>query len=160
MAGSRRVPLFAVVLAFWSVGAAHAQYWSCCYPPSYAFYVPEPIYSMCPCPSAAIVQAPAPAVTETKEPPVADRKPRGPILHEMKSYGGNAPPSRCKVGFWNFTDREVTLTIEDMNLTRKIPPQQSIQLDVNREFTWRIDDLPPRNDRIPDNRNDDERIVR
>src|SRR6185312_5518288 len=82
---------------------------------------------------------------------------RAPIIQELKTVNGNAPApsSKCRVGFWNFTNRAIT--IENQNITRKIPASQGATLVVNRDFTWRVDGQPPQQDRVPDQKNEDER---
>jgi Aspartyl protease len=60
-----------------------------------------------------------------------------------------APPvnDRCRVGFWNLTGREVTLTVGDRTVT--LAKHREISLDLERQFSWRIDGRPARLERVP-----------
>ncbi|MBM3997009.1 MAG: hypothetical protein FJ303_23080 [Planctomycetes bacterium] len=47
------------------------------------------------------------------------------------------PTERCKVGFWNLTGRDVTLTIEGKRIA--LTKDRAVNLDLTRQFRWQID---------------------
>ncbi len=136
--------------------------WTGCYGPATLYAYPLRIFpgpgSCCPGPT----EESTPPSKETKEPPKGDKL-RGPILQEIKSVTKGsepAPSATCRVGFWNFREREVTITVAEQKIVRKVPAKQGFSVDLPREFTWRIDDEMPQLDRVPDNKSEAERIVR
>jgi hypothetical protein len=68
------------------------------------------------------------------------------------------PKDRCRVGFWNVTGRDVTLTIEGKSW--KVPKDQSITLDLEWTFSWQIDQRPQQIERIPTGQNTHELVIR
>src|SRR5438105_14738605 len=63
--------------------------------------------------------------------------------------GGNALQKElCRVGFWNLSGREVTLTIAGKSWN--VPKDQEITLDLDRHFAWQVDQRPQHVERIPE----------
>jgi hypothetical protein len=58
----------------------------------------------------------------------------------------SAPADRCRVGFWNLTGRAVTIKVDGKSVT--LAKDRDITLDLERQFTWRLDGGPERSVRI------------
>lgn len=100
-----------------------------------------------PKPRALIKPLPAPT---SKEPPL-----RAPSVTESRSYGGVMPtqatevtPGRCKVGFWNITGADVTLTIDSQQ--RRLAKDRAVTLELGRSFVWQLSGRGPQTERVPD----------
>ena len=104
---------------------------------------------------------PAPPSTTT-EPPLNPK--RGPTISESRSHGGaqaqtaDLPPGRCKVGFWNITGGEVTLTIDGQ--TRTLAKDRALTLNLPRNFVWRIGGREAQSESVPEGQNIFEVILR
>lgn len=112
------------------------------------------------------VPTPAPA-SQTKEPPLVpnaapkvsesyyhERHYRAPTIDATTS----ATSDKCRVGFWNVTGRDVTLTIAGQIYT--LPSNRSLTLDLGRAFTWHLDQSNTRSERIPDQQTAHEIVIR
>ena len=65
---------------------------------------------------------------------------------------------RCRVGFWNVTGRDVTLTVGGK--AWPLAKDRSLTLDLERQFTWQIDQEPQHVERIPDVQSTHEVVLR
>jgi hypothetical protein len=145
------------------------------YYPVYAYRVPfvsVPAFVMqapvaCPVP-VAVTPPPAVFATPTPAPPSKPpviqsiEPPLQPIPKKTESrfYAGpgtSAPPvittstdGGVRVGFWNVTGRDVTLTVDGR--PRLLPRNRSVTLDLSRRFTWHIDREAPRTEQVPADR--------
>jgi hypothetical protein len=91
-----------------------------------------------------------PLTPRTSEPP------RAPIVTESRSYfnaysvaprSSDSPGAeRCRVGFWNLTAQDLTLTIAGK--TYHVQRGTSVRLDLDRQFTWRVDNREVQNEQV------------
>jgi hypothetical protein len=93
---------------------------------------------------------PVPRLPTTAEPPTIQK--RAPTVFEARSgaRAAQAPEvsqERCKVGFWNVTGQDVTLTIDGKS--RMLAKHRAVTVDIGREFTWQITGREPRHERVP-----------
>jgi len=58
-----------------------------------------------------------------------------------------AAPDRVAVGFWNLSDRDVTVLVAGQNHT--IQRGRSLKVEVPREFTWQVAGREPETRRVP-----------
>jgi hypothetical protein len=76
---------------------------------------------------------PSPA---TKPPQVSEPQ----VYHDTYAVGPHDPnritTDRCTVGFWNLTDQDLTLAVQ--NQSRDLPRGKSLSLDLPREFVWQL----------------------
>ena len=105
---------------------------------------------------------PAPA-SRTAEPPLNSM--RAPAITESRSFGGVVPaqavqvaPGRCKVGFWNITGDDVTLTIDGQ--PRTLAKDQAVTLELDRTFVWQVGGRSVQTERVPAGQNLFEVILR
>jgi hypothetical protein len=119
-----------------------------------------------PMPLAQPLPKPAPA-TSTSEPPLATplNAKRPPVITESRSSselelarGTMDETSRCRVGFWNITGVDVTLTIDGQ--ARQLPKDRAVTILLQRSFVWQISGRAPQTERIPSDRNTHEVILR
>ena len=97
---------------------------------------------------------PAPTRTPTtNEPPVLPKQ--APAIFESRTRGGlypaqatEAAPGRCKVGFWNITGRDLTLTINGQ--ARTLPKDRAVTVELERNFVWQITGRDPHSERVPE----------
>jgi hypothetical protein len=54
---------------------------------------------------------------------------------------------RCSVGFWNLTNRDLTLKVEGNS--RVIPRGKSVTLELGRQFVWQIEGREPQTEQVP-----------
>jgi hypothetical protein len=95
---------------------------------------------------------PAPAETSKKKEPPPASKEKAPVEKKtMPSAAESAPvpkrapiitesrsaDERCRVGFWNFTGRDVTLTVAGQK--HKLAKDRAVTLELPRQFDWRVD---------------------
>ena len=175
MAGSPRSVVPALVALVVLTSPAQAFWGRSGSPPSGATaMMPAPVWCYVPmtmpCPGAPAALPPSwPAPTAlpkpkaaptTKEPPL-----RAPTITESRSTGGVMPaqaagvaPGRAKVGFWNITGADVTLTIDGQQ--RKLPKDRALTLELGRTFVWQVEGRGPRLERVPDEQNVFEVILR
>jgi hypothetical protein len=64
----------------------------------------------------------------------------------------------ARVGFWNITGRDVTLSIDGR--TRNLAKDRAITVDVERSFTWQVNDGALHTERVPTEQNTFEVIIR
>lgn len=55
--------------------------------------------------------------------------------------------NRVPVGFWNLTDRDITLTVDKQ--THVVPKGKNLKLDLARQFVWRVDTREALNEQVP-----------
>ncbi|MCI0683877.1 MAG: hypothetical protein L0Y71_17360 [Gemmataceae bacterium] len=113
-----------------------------------------------PAPGSTTPRSTAPTANE---PPLSPK--RAPTITESRSYGGvtragatDAPAGRCKVGFWNITGGDVTLTIDGR--TRRLPKDRALDVQLPRTFVWQIDGRAAQTETIPEGQNMFEVILR
>ena len=100
---------------------------------------------------------PAPAST-TREPPLDKKSLPPPKVTESRSFSLSDPMSItavevtgkgvCRVGFWNITGRDVTLTVNGRAVV--VPANRNLTLTVSREFSWHMEGQKAREERVPD----------
>jgi len=104
---------------------------------------------------------PAPA-SSSNEPPLNPK--RAPTISESRSYGGvsqakaDVPASRCRVGFWNITGGDVTLTVDGQ--TRTLPKDRAVTVNLPRAFVWHISGREAQSETVPEGQNVFEVILR
>src|SRR5262249_28260168 len=139
-------------------------YWAAptyaCVPAGPAVYSPMPAYT----PYAQPRPAPP---SGTPEPPLQKTDKRGPKITESRyadekkvlTQSSPAPaPGQCRVGFWNLTGRDVTLTIDGQ--THTVKRNRALTLDLSREFEWRMNEGETRTERVPADRVTHEIVLR
>jgi hypothetical protein len=104
---------------------------------------------------------PASRSPTTSEPPTIQK--RAPTVFEARSgtraaQAAQASQDRCKVGFWNVTGQDVTLTIDGKS--RMLAKDRAVTVDLGRDFTWQITGREPRQERVPEEMNVFEVILR
>lgn len=178
MAGSTRfLPLFGALLFCASSAHAHCGHvWypnivtysygpPIYYPPS-PLYLAPPICGVWPIEPVRVVPAarpnPAPAST-TAEPPIANPLRKAPTITESRSLGGSYAGvgpvlPRCKVGFWNLTGKDMTIRVDGKDHT--LPKDRSFTLELDRQFTWQSAGKEPTAERVPEDQNAYEVIIR
>jgi hypothetical protein len=183
MAGSLRVVSTALAMLVGGAGPACAfgGGWGAgrsAYYPVYAAPVYGPIYNMPACQFMAPPRAAARPVKEqsqplvkpipketkqTAEPPAAGK--RAPIVIESRSLGGilpeaspNLPQGMARVGFWNITGRDVTLSIDGRQ--RTLAKDRAVTVDLQRSFTWQVNDGVLQTERVPGEQSTFEVIIR
>lgn len=90
---------------------------------------------------------------------------RAPMVITIRSrtggyLAGDHAPSKdvCRVGFWNLSGRELTLTVAEKSW--KLPKDQSITLDLDRSFAWQVDQRPQSVERVPEGQSAHELVIR
>jgi hypothetical protein len=105
---------------------------------------------------------PPPPRRQTTEPPV-DAK-RTPTITESRFPGEVAPAAakvpagRARVGFWNITGRDITLTIDGK--ARTVSKDRAVTFELGRSFAWQVDDGAPRSEQVPEGQNTLELVIR
>lgn len=124
---------------------------------SYGWYIP------CYIPEPCGKPAPRPK-SSSPEPPSA-AKMRGPVIQESRALAGVAsdktaksPTSRCRVGFWNVTGRDIQLQVEGKS--QSLAKNRATTLELERHFLWQIDGGEMNPERVPDSQNYFEVIIR
>jgi hypothetical protein len=153
-------------------------------PPVPVYLAPAPV--ACPVPAVvalapvATTPAPLPAYAvptpappsstppvQTREPPLQPGAGPGPKVTESRSAGGSQPATveakkadtgRYRVGFWNVTGRDLTLTVDGQS--RVLPRNQSVTLTLGRQFTWQVDQRAPLAEDVPAGRSTLEIVIR
>lgn len=107
---------------------------------------------------------PAPP-SQSPEPPMnkaVSNEFKAPIIVTTHSQGDSpAPPlrkDRCRVGFWNLTGRDVTLTVDGKAWTLQRDRATTVELD--RQFTWQSDNQSQRNVIVPEGQSTFEVVIR
>lgn len=117
-------------------------------------------------PRMLAVPTPAPP-TQTKEPPLGPGgapKISESYYHERRYSPPTAPNAatvaaeKCRVGFWNVTGRDLTLTIAGQ--IYPLPRNGSLTLDLSRAFTWQVDQRTPLSERVPESLTAHEIVIR
>jgi hypothetical protein len=174
MAGSGRIVLSVVITAFVTASTASAfggrLFGGGQLAPGVSNYYAVPYYYYCP-PGPIVIPVPdakppmkyAPATpappSGTKEPPLgqmiekrSSSDPRMPVIITSHASGGQARPpvakDRCRVGFWNLSGRDLTITIDGK--TMKLARDRAVTLDLDRQFTWQVEGRPQHVERLPD----------
>lgn len=129
-------------------------------PPPCWGYAPMP---PAPGPTVTPLAKPLPAPASTTPEPPLDPK-RAPKISESRSYGGagqvqaDLPPGRCKVGFWNITGDDVTLTIDGQ--TRTLAKDRAVTMNLPRNFVWQFNGREAQAESVPEGQNVFEVILR
>lgn len=124
------------------------------YAPAWQVYAaPVPVYCVPTVPVNAST-APLYAVPTAAPPSQTIEPPAAPSVTEARSGAalktvqiGGPATDRVRVGFWNASGRDLTLTIDGQ--AHVVPRNRSITLDLGRQFVWRIDQRSPQNESIP-----------
>jgi hypothetical protein len=147
-------------------------------PPYRAYYVVANVpVPLCPVAAPVIELSPPYAVPYAAPPssePVLPRQPavpstrEPPRVRESRYFGGrslstaqvNEPPSveRCRVGFWNVSNRDLVLTINGER--QAVPRRKSVTLDLGREFVWMVEGAEAQRERIPADKSTLEIVLR
>lgn len=116
----------------------------------------------------AVPTAAPPSPIQGTEPPLQKKTsndPRMPVIttaHSLPSgfVPGTSPlpKERCRVGFWNLSGREVTLTIDGKTWT--LPKDRSVTVDLDRQFSWQVVGQPLHVERVADGQASHEVLIR
>jgi hypothetical protein len=132
------------------------------YAPAWQVYAtPAPVYCapVVPVAPAPLYAVPTPAPpSRTAEPPAAPTVIEARSGAALKTVPVSADSDRVRVGFWNVSGRDLTLTIDGR--ARVLPRNRSITLDLGRQFVWRIDARAPQNESIPADKSTLEIVLR
>ncbi|MCS7044884.1 MAG: hypothetical protein NZO58_00870 [Gemmataceae bacterium] len=137
-----------------------------CLPSSGPIWVPAPYRAVPPPqvePSPRMPNiAPVPkAKPTTAEPPSSSLS--EPRVKEMRLANSSeialeVPAGRCRVGFWNVTGRDITLTVNGQ--ATPLAKDQALTLYLERNFTWQVPGRPPQVERIADSALSHEVVLR
>jgi hypothetical protein len=180
----------AVVLLLTSTFPAAAHFGLLVHPcPTKSYYyavpvIPTPLY-VTPAPVVCVpVVMPRPVAQPQAAPPSTEREPplieptrpvpqssakpaNGPQQHRSRYFDTYAvAPSattrpnspRCSVSFWNLSSRDLVLKVGTQSLT--LACGRSATLDLEREFTWKIDGREAESGRVAANESALEIIIR
>ncbi len=98
--------------------------------------------------------APAPLVAPTPEK-------RAPAVTESRFPGNATEPTtkaRCRVGFWNLSGRDVTLTVDGQ--PRPLGKERALTLELPLRFVWQVDQTPARTEQVPTGQSTHEIVIR
>ncbi|MCI0639115.1 MAG: hypothetical protein L0Y72_28340 [Gemmataceae bacterium] len=102
---------------------------------------------------------------ENKEPPVlAAPLAKPPMVSESRSTavtqaGHKAGKgTRCKVGFWNLTGRDITLKVDGK--AQKLAKDRAVTIELERSFVWQVEQNEPTGERVPEDQAFYEVIIR
>ncbi len=108
-------------------------------------------------PTAAPPSTTPPPLVEpppTTKPSVPGERP--PAVSESASYfdtyavaprsGSRPTGDRCTVGFWNLSDRDITVKVDGQPHT--VVRGKSLPLEVGREFVWQVEGRDPQKEQI------------
>jgi hypothetical protein len=115
-----------------------------CVPPPVPGNLAVPI----PAPPAA---TPPPAPGPSPAPPT--NAPKAGVSESGAStsyYAGSASPAAaavCTVAFWNYSDRNIILTVDGQRW--QLPRNKGITLDLPRAFTWQTDGRGAEQEQVP-----------
>ena len=152
MAGSWRISLVlaSLFLIVPSVSAFGGRLGSYSAPQRVSYYWVAPVYYYCPTGPIVIPVPDAPYMkyanptaappSSTGEPPLqkTTSNSAAPVIIATRAPLDKSGPDRCRVGFWNLTGRDVTLTVDGKSST--LPRNRSVTMDLAHEFTWQIED--------------------
>jgi hypothetical protein len=172
-----------VCLGFAAQGPLQANGWNhgSPQPVRYYYFGTPPVY-VAPVPYCPVQGQPVPVYTppyanptpappsrkETKEPPLGQGSPGGPRVIESRTYSPSdiAPVKHvevrsqdaCKIGFWNVSGADVNLIVDGK--THMIPNNRNLTLTLSRAFTFQVNALEPRSERVPDEKTTHEIVIR
>jgi hypothetical protein len=136
------------------------SYWALpyyCVPTPHIVPVPDAVRV----PNARPTAAPP---SQSAEPPLnrsATEGMKAPVIianHAQPNARAPLLKDRCRVGFWNLTGRDVTLTVDGKTWT--LPRDRATTLDLDRQFTWHADQQTQRNVSVPDGQSTFEVVIR
>jgi hypothetical protein len=162
MAGISRIALLALLLGTIAVSTADAfggrmsMFSSASRATTSYMAIPMTYYYHCwPAPTATVLPvpdaypryaAPTPAPpSPTKEPPIGGTDPRMP---KIIARTPESAKERCRVGFWNLSGRDMSVTIEGKAWS--LAKNQVLTFDMERQFTWQIAGKTPQMQRVPE----------
>jgi hypothetical protein len=150
------------------------------YVPTVRYYAPVEIRPITPCPAALTsvpvtsgippYAQPFPAPpSQNKEPPLDKKGLPPPKVSESRSFSPSPSEDKsimvsgpakgaCRVGFWNITGRDVTLTIDGKAV--QVPANRNVTLTLGREFSWHVEGQPNQQERVPDDKAAHEIVLR
>ncbi len=149
MAGAWRILAGVVAVSLCVASVAQAQTFGGCwsYGPAVFYYYSPPVYYYYPRVIAVPDALPTPA-----PPSAASTRERPPMIITTRALAsgaaGTPTKERLKIGFWNLTGRDITLTVAGK--VRTLAKNRSVTLDLEREFSWQLDRLPAHIERVPD----------
>ncbi len=140
---------------WWSPSSYSSYY----YAPTYSYYCPP--VTMAPltvAPARGTIYAVPSAAppSQTIEPPLqkppmpsakASDELRSPAL-VAASPAESSQNDRIRVGFWNLSGRDRTLTIAGKSWV--VPQDRAITLELARRFAWQLEERPQRVERVPE----------
>ena len=187
MVGSSRILLGVVVASLLTTSTARAfngrfGLWRS--PPSVSFYYVAP-YVFCP-PAPVVIPVPdgkprtifanpmAAPPSPTAEPPVQKKvemppaktsiDPRMPVIVTAHTLGTGAALSktplaidRVRVGFWNLSGRDVTLTVDGKAWA--LPKDRAVTLDLERQFAWQVEGRSQHVERVAEGQSTHEVVI-
>jgi hypothetical protein len=156
--------------AYYSYYPAYYSYYS----PSY-YYAPVVRYAapavvqlqpttLCPPTYAQPFAAPP---SQNKEPPLDKKGLAPPKVTESRSFSPGedksilvsaAAKSSCRVGFWNITGRDVTLTVDGKAM--RVPANRNVTLTLGREFSWQVEGQASQQERVSEDKAAHEIVLR
>ncbi len=152
MAGTGRI-VVAVIGILSYAAPAFGGCWSYA-PPTVSYYYYPPVYYYYP------RVLPVPDATPPKAAPKKTAAERAPVI--IATHGASSASSpgkqRLKIGFWNLTGRDITLTVD--GTTRSLAKNRSLSLELDREFSWQVDRLPAHIERVPEGMAAHEVVIR
>jgi hypothetical protein len=167
-----------------SWGYSTSGYYSSGYYPSY-YYAPAPVVRyyapvlvyvqpapMC---AAPLMVMPSPYArpfaappSSTREPPLDKKSLPPPKVTESRSYPLTEDKSLpavdvtgkgvCRVGFWNITGRDVTLSVNGKAVI--VPANRNVTLSLGRQFSWQMEGQTAHDERVPEDKAAHEIVLR
>ncbi|MCI0380057.1 MAG: hypothetical protein L0215_20940 [Gemmataceae bacterium] len=140
-----------------------------------------------PAPPSGLTQKQTPK-QETKEPPIAQNKvpkvapkkdvPKQESMEPVLAAPLAKPPTvtesrsaavtqaghktgkgtRCKVGFWNLTGRDISLKVDGKAQT--LAKDRAVTIELERSFVWQVEQNEPTGERVPEDQAFYEVIIR
>jgi hypothetical protein len=127
-------------------------------PPAVSYYYPAPVYYYYPRVIAIPDAPPTPAPPSSNAKTASER----PVIITTRGLAtdaaGTAAKVRLKIGFWNLTGRDITLTVAGQ--VRTLAKNRAVTLELEREFSWQIDRLPAHLERVPEGQAVHEVVIR
>jgi len=157
-------------LAFWNSSTSKSSYsnaapvyWAY---PSYSYYcIPTPMILPVPDAPRMPYARPTPAPpSQSNEPPLnkgTSNEFKAPVIVTTNSQANPGVPlmkDRCRVGFWNLTGRDVTLTVDGKTWT--LQRDRATTLELDRQFTWQSEQQSQRNVIVPEGQSTFEVVIR
>jgi len=170
------LPLNASAHFLWS--SRSAQTVVCCYVVPVVCVVPvRPVGIAPPAPATMplLLATPTPAgPSSTAEPPLA---PGGkssappttgePGVREARYYdtyavasstANKSPGDHCSVGFWNLTNRDISVKVAGRN--HVVPSRKNLTLELERQFAWQVEGRNAETAQVPDAESGLEIVIR